>query len=1212
MRSQFKNQPRIRRFSPSLVFCFCLFVFGTLTSPNWARPNDLSHQTTHFVREDSSFAISPEKYSPNSQEKTAHLPKLYRMVHSWSSALWIAEAQLPVVWESPHTLDSSLELSMRRRASQTNRAYNNRGTRQLEALEARQLLSSVVTGSLLKFAVQVPQRGLYTVDVYQSSQQFSPNSITGLSLGDPTKPVVVHAAGTTVDGADQNPVASWNVVLAPGRSILRVSSSYFATKMPAQAPAAATAVEAIAQSATRVGLHWADNSSNESGFTIQRQVNGSSIWSLLTTTSPNVTSYTDTTAQSGTQYSYRVVALNSVGDSTVSTAATATTPSLPAAPSLLSASVLTTTSIQLSWTDNADSETGFLIERQQSGSSTWTTVTTAAADATSFTDTGLQASTSYAYRVSAVNAAGTSAASNTATASTIIPVPAAPSALTATVNSINQITLTWTDNSNNETGFVVQRHAAGSSTWTVVATTAANVTTLPDNALQPGTSYYYRVLAVNAGGYSVESNTASNTTFTPPAAPGNLSLTVLSSTSIKLAWADNSTNETGFRIERQAAGSNTWGLVATTGSNATTFTDNGVQANTQYSYRIFAVNGASSAASNIATGSTLIVLPNAPTNLALTVQSCNAIGLSWSDNANNETGYKIERQAGDGTSNDGWTVVTTTAADATSYSDATVSPSTQYAYRISAVNAAGASDLSNMVSGTTPAANIITPGTLTPGNWPATPQPGVQGNPLAAGYTQAENAIARWDVVPYQTFTGNFNVGVVAFHSSGIDHVAFSVNGGPWTNVTEMTLNPQTANTSGVGVPTDGIVEYWATLRASDFATDGQVEVRAIAYPKLGVPVVLQGLISGATSVSGLHSMILNADGHGTLPSAVRYVSQAGSDITGDGTVGNPFATMSKAALDIQTAQGSVDGATIYLTAGDYVFGGIDYPWPTNTNQYLTITAAPGAESGQVRIVDSLGDGMRIRLVHVVGITLAPKTGSGCSIISNGMSQLGDGSCYAWVDKCAMMGDSQVTTSSWVSGFTNQYITDCEVTNSLNGVCGELVRNERISDIGEDAFDGIGLVANCSVIRTQGLSQAAIDANLHPDVVQFQGNTKNAIVYGLTTSFGAYGGFGQGIFSGRQPDGLGGVIGISLKDIAFVNCDVQLSLTSGGTVFGFEGPAQNMYILNSTFGGNSFWRTDFYFAAKDVYLQDNVFIWNGGQSVQPMSPASSPSGVTVK
>ena len=89
--------------------------------------------------------------------------------------------------------------------------------------------------------------------------------------------------------------------------------------------------------------------------------------------------------------------------------------------------------------------------------------------------------------------------------------PAAPSNLIPTAVSSSQINLAWADNSNDETGFVIER-AVGGGAWGPLATVGANVTGYANTGLSPGTPYQYRVKAINGAGESGYSNTASATT----------------------------------------------------------------------------------------------------------------------------------------------------------------------------------------------------------------------------------------------------------------------------------------------------------------------------------------------------------------------------------------------------------------------------------------------------------------------------------------------------------------------------------------------------------------------------------------------------------------------------------------------------------------------------------------------------------------------------
>lgn len=192
----------------------------------------------------------------------------------------------------------------------------------------------------------------------------------------------------------------------------------------------------------------------------------------------------------------------------------------PDAPSGLSLTVLSAVSIRLNWTDNSDNEFQFNIYRARSASDTFERLPLSAAEgATSFTDIGLQSSTTYYYKVSAENNNGESALTSAVSATTSVApaIPTAPSNLTATTVSSVQINLEWDDNSANETGFQIFRSSISGGPHTLIDEVGAGETSYNDLDVAPNTTNYYEVKAFNTGGVSAASNEASATT--PPVSP---------------------------------------------------------------------------------------------------------------------------------------------------------------------------------------------------------------------------------------------------------------------------------------------------------------------------------------------------------------------------------------------------------------------------------------------------------------------------------------------------------------------------------------------------------------------------------------------------------------------------------------------------------------------------------------------------------------------
>ncbi len=282
----------------------------------------------------------------------------------------------------------------------------------------------------------------------------------------------------------------------------------------------------------------------------------------------------------------------------------------PRAPSSLNGTISgngTNRRSNLTWTDNSLNETAFVVQRATSPAGPWSVLASLPANTVSYSDPIGNTTQIFFYQVIASNQVGYSgipgySTITTTAASNILalgPLPAAPSALTATVQNGPQVLLSWTDNASNESGFVVER-AIGSgafSTLTVLGPkNGTGSVSFTDTTVTFGTTYSYRVRAQNAVGFSAFSNTANVTVPVPPAAPSNVvasaSLQGARNARITVVWADNSTNETGFTIQQATDAAFSANLVtATVGANVTTFNTGNVNRNTQYYLRVRANNG---------------------------------------------------------------------------------------------------------------------------------------------------------------------------------------------------------------------------------------------------------------------------------------------------------------------------------------------------------------------------------------------------------------------------------------------------------------------------------------------------------------------------------------------------------------------------------------------------------------------------------------------
>lgn len=278
-------------------------------------------------------------------------------------------------------------------------------------------------------------------------------------------------------------------------------------------------------------------------------------------------------------------------------------------------------------------------------------------------------------------------------------VVAAPTNLVATAASSTQVNLSWADNSNNETRFVVGRcNGSSCNNFAELATVNANVTTYTDSSVQPSTSYRYRVLAYSgttvATSYPVASVTTPAAPPTTLTAPSNLTATVVNGNRAELVWVDNSSDETGFQVERCLGETcSNFAVIKTQGANVITFTNTNLTTNQTYRYRVRAYKGTTNSAySAILNVQTLV----RPTALTVTAQIGGAAILTWADSNLYETGFGIERCQGGSCTN--FAAIGTVGANVLSFNDSGLVAGIRYRYRIRATHATGASAYSAISS----------------------------------------------------------------------------------------------------------------------------------------------------------------------------------------------------------------------------------------------------------------------------------------------------------------------------------------------------------------------------------------------------------------------------------------------------------------------------------------------------------------------------------
>lgn len=335
----------------------------------------------------------------------------------------------------------------------------------------------------------------------------------------------------------------------------------------------------------------------------------------------------------------------------------------PNAPSNLSASGVTSSQIDLTWTDNSTVEDIFLLERSENGTSGWTQIASLSANSTSYSDNGLTAAKTYYYRILASNSTGSSVYSSVASATTKTdqdpgsgdltnlalnkPVTAAnsteaanpeanlvdgstgtrcssngfPQTLTVDLGAVYNISSTEVVCYNDRAyQFTIEASTTLGGSATTIVDRSSNTT--PGTVASPITdnftaveARYVSITATGAASYTgswvsflefrVFGSSSGGSSPTAPTAPSGLTASGVSTSQIDLTWSDNSSDEDNFIIEQSLNGVDTWTQITSLAANTTSYSNTGLTASKTYYYRISASNSAgNSSYSGIASATT--------------------------------------------------------------------------------------------------------------------------------------------------------------------------------------------------------------------------------------------------------------------------------------------------------------------------------------------------------------------------------------------------------------------------------------------------------------------------------------------------------------------------------------------------------------------------------------------------------------------------------